>query len=116
MYLFLVCSLDAYLREIEKEQQGLQPQYDYGGNGDLDLMDLAAAPLDQVQAAPVNSEDAAVANENASSAYSEMSEVLMHREKEFLGFLCQPLETLEEYIAEAAIEALADELRAKVKL
>ena len=46
---------------------------------------------------------------------AEMSEVLMHREREFLGYLCHPLEGLDEEIAEECIEILADQLRAKVR-
>ena len=67
-------------------------------------MGLAAAPLEA-------SHQSGGAD---GAAFEEMSSVLMHREKEFLGFLCQPLEDLEEHIAESCIEALADELRAKV--
>ncbi len=46
--------------------------------------------------------------------FSEMSAVLMHREKEFLTFLCEPLEDLDDNVAEECIEILADQIRVKV--
>lgn len=81
--------------------------YNYGLGND-DLMGLASAPIE-----PSHGVDNA-AELGGPSVYEEMSAVLMHREKEFLGFLCQPLEELDENLAESCIEALADELRAKV--
>ena len=116
---YLNSSLDAYLNEMQQEQ-GQNPQFDYGdgGGGGFDLMGLAAAPIDpahhMLDDRGEEGGDEPSSGVVAASVYSEMSVVLMHREKEFLGFLCQPLENLEENVAESCIEALADELRAKV--
>lgn len=102
-------SLDAYLSEMQ--QQGSYSQYAYRDSDGPDLMGLAAAPLES------NHDDNRGQHSGSGeggSVYDDMSAVLMHREKEFLGFLCQPLEDLEENIAELCIESLADELRSKV--
>ena len=88
-------------------QHGEYQEYDTEP-GSTDLLGLASTPIE-----PSHARDN-VAAFDGQSVYEEMSAVLMHREKEFLGFLCQPLEDLEENLAESCIEALADELRAKV--
>lgn len=93
------------------------------GGAEPNLLDLAAAPVEVGGRQIHNGEDgngqdpSAAAGEGEGeeeAVYDEMSEVLMHREKEFLGFLCEPLEALEDAAAEQCIELLADELRTKL--
>jgi hypothetical protein len=68
----------------------------------------------QQQQQPGGQEEEAGGEEEA-AVYDEMSEVLMHREREFLSFLCEPLEVLDDAAAEQCVELLADELRTKVR-
>jgi hypothetical protein len=101
-----------------------QPLEEHNESGaEPNLLDLAAAPVEvggklqvgvlggDAQQKDEGGEE--VAGEEA-AVYDEMSEVLMHREREFLGFLCEPLEVLDDATAEQCVELLADELRSKV--
>lgn len=138
-----ICSLDAYLNEIQQQNQGTQysgagaynmysadnqfsgyndpyfpeqrgGQSGGGGNsydymdGNIDLEGLARDPLDEGGA------DTDAEKKSLEDNMSEMSEILLHREKEFLSFLCEPLEDIEESVAEECIEVLADQLRGRV--
>ena len=98
---------DPYFSEQQRDRDGTGNSYGYM-DGNIDLEGLSRDPLDE-RDAEIDAE-----KKSLEDNMSEMSEILLHREKEFLSFLCEPLEEIEESVAEECIEVLADQLRGRV--